>query len=160
MQWPDTIAVSAGAAAGYEVGAARDALRGDDGRLAAGIMAAAGAFSGLDLPCSDEPDLFFAESPQDVESAKALCHDCPARLACLAGAIERREPWGVWGGELFLRGEIVPRKRVNPARALGQTPFSQVDHVQKTVRKQNIYMTLAIANGGDVMGPHRRRVPV
>ncbi len=53
-----------------------------------------------------------------------------------------------------------PRKRVNPARALGQTPFSQVDHVQKTVRKQNIYMTLAIANGGDVMGPHRRRVPV
>ena len=63
MQWPDTIAVSAGAAAGYEVGAARDALRGDDGRLAAGLVAAAGAFSGLDLPCSDEPDLFFAESP-------------------------------------------------------------------------------------------------
>ncbi len=111
MQWLDTIAVSVGAAAGYEVGTARDALRGADGTLTAGIVAAVGAFIGLDLPCSEEPDLFFAESPADVESAKALCRDCPARLACLAGAVERREPWGVWGGELFLRGEIIPRKR-------------------------------------------------
>jgi WhiB family transcriptional regulator, redox-sensing transcriptional regulator len=63
------------------------------------------------LPCTEDPDLFFAESPQDVECAKEMCRDCPARLACLAGALERREPWGVWGGELFLRGEIVPRKR-------------------------------------------------
>ncbi|HUK70118.1 MAG TPA: WhiB family transcriptional regulator [Streptosporangiaceae bacterium] len=75
------------------------------------MAVAAGAFSGLDLPCSEQPDLYFAESPADVESAKALCRDCPARLACLKGAVERREPWGVWGGELFLRGEIVPRKR-------------------------------------------------
>jgi WhiB family redox-sensing transcriptional regulator len=111
MQWPDTIAASAGAAAGYEVGTARDALRGEDERLIAGIEAAAAVFSGLDLPCSEEPDLFFAESPQDLESAKALCLDCPVRLACRTGAVERREPWGVWGGELFLRGEIVPRKR-------------------------------------------------
>lgn len=63
------------------------------------------------LPCASEPDLFFAESPDDVELAKSLCGDCPVRAQCLAGAIERREPWGVWGGELFIRGEIVPRKR-------------------------------------------------
>jgi WhiB family redox-sensing transcriptional regulator len=63
------------------------------------------------LPCTEDPELFFAESPEDVESAKALCVGCAARLACLAGAMERREPWGVWGGELFLRGEVVPRKR-------------------------------------------------
>jgi WhiB family transcriptional regulator, redox-sensing transcriptional regulator len=67
--------------------------------------------SGRILPCTDDPDLFFAESPGDVECAKDLCRSCPARMACLAGALERREPWGVWGGELFLRGEIVPRKR-------------------------------------------------
>ncbi|MGI9007713.1 MAG: WhiB family transcriptional regulator, partial [Streptosporangiaceae bacterium] len=36
---------------------------------------------------------------------------CPVRRTCLAGAMERREPWGVWGGELFIRGEIVARKR-------------------------------------------------
>ena len=63
------------------------------------------------LPCAGDPDLFFAESPDDVELAKSLCGGCPARTVCLAGATERREPWGVWGGELFLRGEIVPRKR-------------------------------------------------
>ena len=71
----------------------------------------AGVPSGRKLPCTDDPDLFFAESPEDVECAKVLCRGCPARMACLAGALERREPWGVWGGELFLRGEIVPRKR-------------------------------------------------
>lgn len=66
---------------------------------------------GRALPCAGDPDLFFAESPDDVELAKSLCSDCPVRPVCLAGAVERREPWGVWGGELFIRGEIVPRKR-------------------------------------------------
>ena len=66
---------------------------------------------GLVLPCTEDPELFFAESPQDVEQAKAMCRDCRARLACLAGAVERREPWGVWGGELLIRGVIVPGKR-------------------------------------------------
>ena len=65
----------------------------------------------LDLPCTEDPELFFAESPQDVEQAKAMCRGCRARLACLAGALERREPWGVWGGELLMGGAIVPRKR-------------------------------------------------
>jgi WhiB family redox-sensing transcriptional regulator len=66
---------------------------------------------GLDLPCTEDPELFFAESPEDVETAKAMCRGCRARIACLTGALERREPWGVWGGELLIRGAIVPRKR-------------------------------------------------
>jgi len=66
---------------------------------------------GLDLPCTEDPELFFAEAPADVEAAKALCQGCRIRVACLEGALERREPWGVWGGELLLRGTIVPRKR-------------------------------------------------
>jgi WhiB family transcriptional regulator, redox-sensing transcriptional regulator len=65
----------------------------------------------IDLPCTHHPELFFAESVQDVEQAKAMCRGCRARLACLAGALERREPCGVWGGELLIRGVIVPRKR-------------------------------------------------
>jgi WhiB family transcriptional regulator, redox-sensing transcriptional regulator len=64
-----------------------------------------------DLPCTQDPELFFAELPQDVELAKAMCRGCRLRLACLASALERREPWGVWGGELLLNGTIVPRKR-------------------------------------------------
>lgn len=64
------------------------------------------------LPCwSTDPDLWFAEAPADVERAKALCLPCPLRAACLTGALERREPWGVWGGELVVAGVVVPRKR-------------------------------------------------
>ena len=64
------------------------------------------------LPCRvNDSDLWFAESPADVEFAKALCQDCPVRDICLSGAQERREPWGVWGGELFLQGVVIPRKR-------------------------------------------------
>jgi WhiB family transcriptional regulator, redox-sensing transcriptional regulator len=66
---------------------------------------------GAELPCRSDPELFFAESPDDVEFAKTLCLSCPVRAACLAGAKERREPWGVWGGELFVSGAVVPRKR-------------------------------------------------
>jgi WhiB family transcriptional regulator, redox-sensing transcriptional regulator len=65
----------------------------------------------LMLPCRSEPELFFAEAPEDVELAKSLCADCPIQRACLAGALERGEPWGVWGGQLLVRGVVVPRKR-------------------------------------------------
>jgi WhiB family transcriptional regulator, redox-sensing transcriptional regulator len=65
-----------------------------------------------EIPCRvHEAELWFAESPADVELAKALCRECPVRAACLTGALERREPWGVWGGELFVAGIVVPRKR-------------------------------------------------
>ncbi len=63
------------------------------------------------LPCSTDPELFFAEAPEDIRRAKALCGICPVRSACLAGALQRAEPYGVWGGALFLRGVIAPDKR-------------------------------------------------
>ncbi len=63
-------------------------------------------------PCrSYDPELWFAERPDAVALAQALCGDCALRAACLAGALERREPWGVWGGEVFERGQVVARKR-------------------------------------------------
>jgi WhiB family transcriptional regulator, redox-sensing transcriptional regulator len=124
MHWPGTTAVAAGTA-GFEAESAPEPER-------SGVTAAASAApltsqaairaapspvaipaapgSG-ELPCTEDPELFFAESPDDVEDAKALCRGCPARISCLSGARERGEPWGVWGGELFLRGEVVPRKR-------------------------------------------------
>ena len=46
-----------------------------------------------------------------MEQAKALCRGCPVRIASLTGALGRREPWGIWGGELLMSGAIVPRKR-------------------------------------------------
>jgi WhiB family transcriptional regulator, redox-sensing transcriptional regulator len=96
MQWPGTAAVL-------------DKAVLDEAVLDTAEMTRAGG--AMELPCRDDPELFFAESPDDVEFAKSLCMGCAARLACLAGAIERREPWGVWGGEVFQRGEVVPYKR-------------------------------------------------
>ena len=65
-----------------------------------------------DVPCHVEnPDLWFAESPVELERAKALCADCPIRRECLEAALDRGEPWGGWGGEILERGTIVARKR-------------------------------------------------
>lgn len=110
MQWPDA---TVGAACTAEAKASQAALgvAGPETSTIAALFGSLDVPSGLDLPCTSDPELFFAEAPQDVEAAKALCQGCRAREACLAGARDRREPWGVWGGELFLRGAVVPRKR-------------------------------------------------
>jgi WhiB family redox-sensing transcriptional regulator len=64
------------------------------------------------LPCrSQDPDLWFSDSPAHLHLAKSFCADCPARTGCLAGAVRRREPWGVWGGEIFQQGRIITEKR-------------------------------------------------
>ncbi|MPV36389.1 WhiB family transcriptional regulator [Georgenia subflava] len=64
-------------------------------------------------PCQerDRGDLWFSEHTVHVERAKSLCGSCPLRAECLAGAVERAEPWGVWGGQVFVDGVIVARKR-------------------------------------------------
>ena len=63
-------------------------------------------------------ELFFSEQLDDIARAKAICGTCIVRKACLAGAVQRREPWGVWGGQLFLNGRILAfkRKRGRPPR--------------------------------------------
>ena len=59
-------------------------------------------------PCrSHDPDLWFAEDLPTVERAQSLCRICPLQQECLLGAIARREPWGVWGGEVFEQGQVV-----------------------------------------------------
>ena len=55
--------------------------------------------------------LFFSDDPHDIARAKAICSRCRVREACLTGAIEREEAWGVWGGEIFVDGQIVAEKR-------------------------------------------------
>jgi WhiB family redox-sensing transcriptional regulator len=73
-----------------------------------------------ELPChTANPDLWFAERPDQLGQAQRLCRTCPVRRECLTNALARREPWGVWGGEIFDRGQVIPfkRGRGRPAKA-------------------------------------------
>lgn len=59
-----------------------------------------------DLPCREQdPEIWFPDerAPDYEQQLRAACDECfgcpaAARLACLEGALERREAWGVWGG--------------------------------------------------------------
>jgi WhiB family redox-sensing transcriptional regulator len=55
--------------------------------------------------------LFFSEDLIDIARAKAICSKCTQAVACLAEALGREEPWGVWGGQLLVNGAIVANKR-------------------------------------------------
>jgi WhiB family redox-sensing transcriptional regulator len=73
-------------------------------------------------------DLFFSDQIPDIARAKAICAGCTLTEACLEGAIERREPWGVWGGNLFANGRILAQKRKR-----GRPPKNRpVDDIQLT----------------------------
>ena len=55
--------------------------------------------------------LFFSEELHDIARARLFCQQCPVREPCLEGALDRREPWGVWGGELIANGKVLAQKR-------------------------------------------------
>lgn len=55
--------------------------------------------------------LFFSDHVLDIARAKAICAKCALAESCLADALDREEPWGVWGGELLSMGRIVANKR-------------------------------------------------
>lgn len=71
--------------------------------------------------------LFFSEQIDDIAAAKAFCGGCDVQAPCLAGALDRREPWGVWGGELFVNGKILARKRKRgrPPKIRPEEPAAQ-----------------------------------
>ncbi len=62
-------------------------------------------------PQGRSADLFFSDELHDIATAKRICATCPVLVPCLEGAIDRQEPWGVWGGQLFLNGRILANKR-------------------------------------------------
>ena len=94
----------------------------------------AGTGGALDpVPClTQDADLWFSDCPGVVEVAKRLCRDCPVRHDCLADATERREAAGVWGGELFVAGVVVPFKR-RPGRPPATAATRVAGHCADTV---------------------------
>jgi WhiB family redox-sensing transcriptional regulator len=65
--------------------------------------------------CRDESggltELFFSDQIPNIVRAKRICATCSLITPCLERALERREPWGVWGGQLFLNGKVLMQKR-------------------------------------------------
>ena len=53
--------------------------------------------------------LFFSDIPLNIARARAICAKCSLAASCLEGAIDRQEPWGVWGGELIESGRAAAR---------------------------------------------------
>ncbi len=72
-------------------------------------------------------ELFFSDQIPDIARAKAICATCPLAAECLAGALERREPWGVWGGQLFVNGRMLAHKRKR-----GRPPKNRPDEIGLT----------------------------
>ena len=72
--------------------------------------------------------VFFSQDRKVIDQAKAICAVCPRRESCLEGALERREPWGVWGGELFRNGHVLTnRKRRSRHQQVRAQPISPVN---------------------------------
>jgi WhiB family transcriptional regulator, redox-sensing transcriptional regulator len=66
----------------------------------------------VEVPCgAADPRVFFSVRPADIATAKSLCTQCSVQEPCLAAALAREEPWGVWGGRLFVAGTVVEFKR-------------------------------------------------
>lgn len=86
-----------------------------DARTIDDAVLAAGTLDWTKARCRDGngtlTHLFFSDEPIAIARAKAICGKCPLSVACLEGAVERVEPWGVWGGELIETGRIVVNKR-------------------------------------------------
>lgn len=72
--------------------------------------------------------LFFSDDDFDVARAKAVCRTCELQAACLQGALDRGEAYGVWGGVLLIDGE--PSRF---ARRRGRPPAHRIETVAEEV---------------------------
>jgi WhiB family redox-sensing transcriptional regulator len=73
--------------------------------------------------------LFFSEDNFDLARAKAICSKCRLAPTCLTDALEREEPYGVWGGQLLVDGVIVEVKRGRGRPPKLPRPLLTVDEV-------------------------------
>jgi WhiB family redox-sensing transcriptional regulator len=73
--------------------------------------------------------LFFSDVPLDIARAKAICGKCQLAADCLRGALDRGEPWGVWGGQQVENGRVVANKRPRGRPPKHPRPALVVDEV-------------------------------
>lgn len=73
--------------------------------------------------------LFFSDDEFDIARAKAICGKCGLAPSCLSDAIDRVEPYGVWGGQLVVDGVVVAVKRGRGRPPKNPRPALVVDEV-------------------------------
>ena len=71
--------------------------------------------------------LFFSDVNVDIARAKAICSRCSLATSCLNGALERLEPWGVWGGQLVENGRVIAERRPRGRPAVIPRPITVID---------------------------------
>jgi WhiB family transcriptional regulator, redox-sensing transcriptional regulator len=91
--------------------------------------AAADGVRAVRLPCQHlDRRWWFSDRPAELELAKEHCRHCPMQSPCLVGALARREPCGVWGGQIFDNGVTVeekrPRGRPRKSRVIAPPPLT------------------------------------
>jgi hypothetical protein len=77
--------------------------------------------------------LFFSDVNVDIARAKAICRRCSLAASCLDGALEREEPWGVWGGELIESGRVIADRRPRGRPSVLPKPILVIDE-DRTLR--------------------------
>lgn len=77
--------------------------------------------------------LFFSEELRDIATAKRICAECPVLEQCLEGALARKEPLGVWGGQLFQNGKILQAKRRRGRPPKHPRPEDEFVHIEVPV---------------------------
>lgn len=90
-----------------------------------------------------DAELWFSEDPRTIETAQQMCWQCPLRVECLVGAIDRAEPIGVWGGELFERGRIVaqPTPKGRPRKDADEVAERAESRLRRRLREAELHMS-------------------
>ena len=108
-------------------------------------------------------DLFFSEDIGDIAAAKRVCADCSVLAECLEAALDRRELFGVWGGQLFINGKMltVKRRRGRPRRSPSGGPDAgRADSgASAGHRPEAVRLSPSQPGGGVVPGPRHPTIP-
>ncbi|MFI8083800.1 WhiB family transcriptional regulator [Kitasatospora sp. NPDC086009] len=100
-------------------GTVRPTLTGRPAELVAKVvLSQEGALPGA--ACTDvDPDLFFPADDDEFSERRArqICAGCPVREMCLALAMKRREPHGIFGGLDETERQALARRQRRARRA-------------------------------------------
>lgn len=71
------------------------------------------------------PSLWYPTAADAWDEPRAICRACPVSKECLDEAIERREPWGMWGGMNPEERRASERRRIAFAAAQADDWYEQ-----------------------------------